>query len=290
MSKIQAVPFVESVLNSMTLDLKTDLTNLINGGTLTPTFKTLYTIGESDIDKAQFVTLETKGDTFTGYLVYNDDYCVLFAFSPNSQDLAMVNIDVTNKTCELVKEQLNILELRMELEDSKVDTDVDELLEEVEDIKEDVADIIDGTTHLFENITDRNGNKRFVEGDITMETIDGVTQTYGKWSLSGSHLMIVVAGSIASGTIVTTSTSFAKVTLPAWVHAKLLPIIQDGVSVCYFNDGFYAIDNSQQSCVFRLSKRANQDYVGIDSISNVTMNTTRAFRIHFDLLIDDEYE
>ena len=45
---------------------------------------------------------------------------------------------------------------------------------------------------VFENIVDKDGHKRFIEGDITFENITGVSKVYGKWSLSGNHLMIVI--------------------------------------------------------------------------------------------------
>ena len=53
----------------------------------------------------------------------------------------------------------------------------------------------------FENIVDKDGHKRFIEGTPTNPTIEGVEITYAKWSLSGTHLMLVMAGNVASTTV-----------------------------------------------------------------------------------------
>lgn len=74
-------------------------------------------------------------------------------------------------------------------------------------------------TYLMEDIVDANGNKRFVEGDITMETIDGVTSTYSKWSLSGSHLMIVLGFTYNQDIV--SDADLAKLNLPSWIADKI---------------------------------------------------------------------
>lgn len=58
----------------------------------------------------------------------------------------------------------------------------------------------------FEDIVDKNGNPRFIEGTITPETISGITFTYCKWSLSGTHLMIVLAGTCKNVTLANNTT------------------------------------------------------------------------------------
>ena len=46
----------------------------------------------------------------------------------------------------------------------------------------------------MEDIVDADGHKRFIEGNVTPANIIGENDIqYAKWSLSGSHLMIVLA-------------------------------------------------------------------------------------------------
>ena len=281
MSKIQDVPFISKVIGSLTDELKADLLDLINGEEKTPALRSLinntYAITDDDKGKVQFVTLETYKGNYTGYLIYNASYCELVAFKGNTQALDQLYVNVAKHTFSFVNEALTILELRTELIDSRAGADVGALQEEVSNIK-------DGTTHLFENITDKHGNKRFVEGDITMETITGVTQTYGKWSLSGSHLMIVLAGSVASGTIITNGLVLATYYLSTYITNKIKTVYGTLVNMGTLN--FFTNEYSFSSTPIRLYK--SNDVIRIGKIGDYTFNTDVFFRIQFDLLIDDE--
>ena len=68
----------------------------------------------------------------------------------------------------------------------------------------------DGNYKIFENIVDNQGNTRFIEGDITIQEVSGVSKLFGKWSLSGSHLLIVLALGIANATEIINGTTIAK--------------------------------------------------------------------------------
>ena len=83
---------------------------------------------------------------------------------------------------------------------------------------------------VFEDIVDKDGHARFIEGDIDLAatTPEGVTKVYGKWSLSGSHLMIVLAGVIADGTTIG-GAIWAKVNMPSWIINKIYPIFSNKV-------------------------------------------------------------
>ena len=149
--------------------------------------------------------------------------------------------------------------------------------------RKELKEMVDLIKKNVNTLVDSDGHDRFIEGDITIETITGVTQTYGKWALCGYHLMIAVAGSIDNGTTLTAGT-FAKITdLPAWVYDKIVPMIA-GVSVeqktfLVFND-----DYSNQSITGVLQKLADgklQIYNG-----SLTASKDRSFRFIFDLIID----
>ena len=71
--------------------------------------------------------LETPNKVYTGYLLYNhDNYCTFISINDN-QALSMIKINVAEQTFELIKEYLDINELRSELDDrtEEVDTDIE---------------------------------------------------------------------------------------------------------------------------------------------------------------------
>ena len=135
----------------------------------------------------------------------------------------------------------------------------------------------------FANLVDKDGHDRFIEGDITMEAIEGITQSYGKWSLSGSHLLIVLAGTIANATSLTGDT-WALVNLPEWIKDKLVPLFNNRVE--FKQTSLFADDQTTQSCSYGLIKDA--DAITIRYLSNTTLTATRMFRFQFDLLIDND--
>lgn len=278
MSKIQDVPFISKVIGSLTDELKADLLDLINGDEKTPALRSLinndYAITDSDKGKVQFVTLETYKGNYTGYLIYNASYCELVAFKGNTQALDQLYINVAKHTFSFVNEALTILELRTELIDSRAGADVGALQEEVSDIK-------DGTTPLFETITDRHGNPRFIEGDITMNTITGVTQTYGKWSLSGTHLMIVIVVDMENVTLA--NDDLVYMNLPAFIIGKIEPLWRGQYVDRKTFRAWTDVGNTINVNCY-LSKVGNQ--IGIKFQSTESITTLSHMRIQFDLLID----
>ena len=136
------------------------------------------------------------------------------------------------------------------------------------------------------NLVDSKGNPRFIEGNITPETIAGLTYTYTKWSLSGSHLMIVLAGSCATMTL-SNNVTFANISLPKFIMDKIFPLTAQGrVSHASLNN--YYDFSYKSACNLSLVKGANGLIVigwGIGSSSTLTAGT---FRIQFDLIIDAE--
>ena len=134
------------------------------------------------------------------------------------------------------------------------------------------------------NLIDKDGHERFIEGDITIEEIEGITQSYGKWSLSGTHLMIVVAGNIADTTALSWGTKIANIVLPDWIFEKIVPIF-----ATYYVEAkstpLYDINLGTQTVSSILRKQSGK----LDLLwSNVTANADRSFRVAFDLLIDNE--
>ena len=134
MSKIQGKPFIEKVIQSLTDALRTDLVSLINGANQSPAFRSLinssHYISAGDKNKVSHVVLETWNKTYTGYLIYTDDFCVVISYSRNTQDLDILTINLTNQSYKIVREPLTITELRFELEEGSEGADVIAILNE----------------------------------------------------------------------------------------------------------------------------------------------------------------
>lgn len=134
---------------------------------------------------------------------------------------------------------------------------------------------------LFEAITDKDNHKRFIEGAITAETIEGVTQTYGKWSLSGSHLLIIIAGTVADGTVF--SGTVADLVIPKWIYDKVIPVVSNLIYTKNYN--LFGTDLSTQSTWTALYKQPDNKLRV--STGNLTLSANRNFRIEHDILIDN---
>lgn len=137
---------------------------------------------------------------------------------------------------------------------------------------------------ICENFKDKNGNPRFVEGDMTTETISGVTFTYAKWSLSGSHLLIVLCGEIANGTTLSTA-YWATATLPDYIKNKISGVF--ATNYIEIKDT-YAYYDSWESISVQNALVKNGAGLRIQQIAGSTAASTAHFRIQYDLLIDME--
>ena len=152
-----------------------------------------------------------------------------------------------------------------------------------------IDDIVDKLNNepiiICENLNDANGDARFVEGNLTTETITGVTFTYAKWSLSGSHLMIVLAGEIAANTT-TVVGNWASVNLPNYIANKITPVIGT-TYIAVENYKAYHSDWTDMRVAIAYGKYGNTIILQqVDSDTNT--NEKAQFRVQFDLLIDME--
>ena len=138
----------------------------------------------------------------------------------------------------------------------------------------------------FENIEDSEGNKRFIEGNGTPATITGVTSAYCKWSLSGSHLMFVYAGTCDDETVLPAE-DLVTFELPSWILSKIYPVF-DTNKIAIIPVKLYGSDWQTQDANLIVLKY--QNYIIFYLTSSVTLNADRSFRIQFDLLIDNDYE
>lgn len=144
---------------------------------------------------------------------------------------------------------------------------------------------VDGKLKAFENITDAHDRQRFIEGNITIPTISGITSPYARWSLSGSHLMVVLTYSFEANSTLASSDR-AIVNVPEWILNKIYPTgIQRVITTSF---GIYGKTTNQvistAECV--LTKQSSS------SLEIFISGTTRPevdanIRMQFDLLIDN---
>ena len=141
----------------------------------------------------------------------------------------------------------------------------------------------------FEGILDKDGHARFIEGEGTPETISGVTVQYNKWSLSGSHLMIVYAFKIDANATLGSYAILSSIELPEWLYNKIYPL-GDGTgnwvsviqAIASDNGGLPTVEDAR----FLLAKSTNK--INIYHISSAyTPTADRYLRVQFDLLIDN---
>lgn len=135
-------------------------------------------------------------------------------------------------------------------------------------------------------IVDDDGNRRFVEGDVNIyDTITGLTKTYGKWSLSGTHLMIVLGLNVDNGLTLTAPTAIGYVTLPEWIMNKI-SVLWGNDSVAFGTFKFIQSTVDTQDVFITLSKGSG--LLVLYNRSNITFTSEKNARIQFDLLIDTD--
>lgn len=154
------------------------------------------------------------------------------------------------------------------------------------DLYVDGAFNVTGNVSIFENIVDKDGHKRFIDGDIETATISGVTFTYAKWSLSGSHLLIVLAGSIENGASLSNTSWVPNLNIPEWIKDKIYPVAGNNIEIKQVPAT--GVDWSSQLLGVVLQKNVITKVININMYSTLTLTADRGFRIAFDLLIDNE--
>lgn len=151
-------------------------------------------------------------------------------------------------------------------------------------------DNVDGTEliTLMGNIVDSNGNKRFVEGDLFFGTTqEGVTTNYKKYSLSGTHLMLVLELEIDA------DTSFnafnVTCTLPDYIKNKIVALDTTSQIVIPTRSYTGMVAGTWQQ-VSKLSSYLAKSTQGLTMViaQDGTHTAKTIYRIQYDLLIDSE--
>lgn len=139
----------------------------------------------------------------------------------------------------------------------------------------------------LDKIIDASGNPRFIEGDGTPNSV--LQDVYCKWSLSGTHLMLVVSGKLPDETVLNPYAVLAEFEIPQWVYDKIR-VIWSTTMLAIVNLTMYAEGTfTSQSNNFYIQK--NNGKVFFTNNSNAfTLTSDKYFRLQFDLLIDSEEE
>ena len=151
---------------------------------------------------------------------------------------------------------------------------------------------VDGTKYkvggsggsTLDDIVDKNGNKRFIEGNGTPGSIDGLTSTYCKWSLSGTHLMCVLSATLGANTKLKGGI-LATFTVPDYIGRKIIPIWGNHIEI----KEPYIKTREGSGPTMSVWVDYYNNNIKFDLLSIVdSANKERYFRIQFDLLIDTD--
>ena len=152
----------------------------------------------------------------------------------------------------------------------------------LEQLKGIASDQVKSVKKDISTLVDADGHDRFIEGEITIGEIAGLSISFAKWSLSGTHLMIVIAGEFAENSSFSAGTVIGYCMLPQWITDKIYPVISTYVDSknVLFRDELWAT----QEISTTLIKELGQLRVYLNSTA--TISSDKGFRIDYDLLID----
>lgn len=152
-----------------------------------------------------------------------------------------------------------------------------------------LIDEASGGGATLDDIVDSQDRKRFIEGDLTLllspEQMEqyGATVLYSKWSLSGTHLMIVACVSFSKATQQSDLITIFKVNLPDWIKEKLVPIFSTHL-ISRVLVAKYPTGNLSAS----LYTYNNEVTLNLSNLMDNPITANCTARYQFDLLIDTE--
>lgn len=137
----------------------------------------------------------------------------------------------------------------------------------------------------FENIVDSQGKKRFVDGNINKTPQNtSIEQIYGKWSLSGTHLLLVFCfNHLANKTLSNRAWIATAGYMPNYIMDKILPISGNIVGIFPYHRGA-----TNTSSYVALLKPDNVSLVLAYYGDSYTPTADEISRVQIDLLIDSD--
>lgn len=313
MSVIRKKPLIETIIESLSDAEKAALVSCINAtGPLTNKSLIDQSLFFEALDEGEYdisgVLLQVAPTTTLPGIVIRVADGEWFIEIGNDQKLVLYVLDTENRNIRKVDEPLNINELRTVLNDSSIKSVVSFSIDENQHLianyndgtSTDLGAIFSGNISISGNLTvtgsvdaniplekikDANGNNRFVEGDINLDSSlpSGVTKIYGKWSLSGTHFMAVLCLSIPNGTVIPNDAYLTSFVLPSWILSKIYPLVLGIID----NKTFKAYSNSFTSQDFNARIVKGSSTLSIMKTGALTLDADRIVRISYDLLIDN---
>ena len=143
---------------------------------------------------------------------------------------------------------------------------------------------------IYDKITDTTNNKMFVSGDVNVgNTIPNVTKTYGKWSLSGNSLTVVLAFETNDqSTTISAGQSFTQVIkFPTYISNRIVPIVDIAVAygtgtACSKTGSIWTATRTNIPIIFAKVSDGFNILVG-SGITSIPANTS--VRVQFSLTI-----
>lgn len=135
-------------------------------------------------------------------------------------------------------------------------------------------------------IVDNKGYHRFIEGDLNTENITGVTFTYARWSLSGTHLMIVLMGNIANGSSLANNAVWASWQYPQWIKDKIRTIT--GSNVIEFKGTTIREIGGSGTMINTFYANRGGTFTIYRTGATTPFTYNACFSVQFDLLIDSD--
>ena len=139
----------------------------------------------------------------------------------------------------------------------------------------------------LDDIVDSKGNPRFIEGNGTLATIEGVTSSYNKWSLSGTNLMIMSIITLGTGITINAGEDILYFELPQWILDKIYPIMDstlvNRINALRVNTTGSGTPTTTAEMIYKTSTGLK-----ITNYSKITTTNEVNILIQFDLLIDSE--
>ena len=140
----------------------------------------------------------------------------------------------------------------------------------------------------LEGILDKDGHQRFIEGNGTNGEHSGISYDYSKWSLSGSHLMLVLAGTIDANALLPDNVALTSFELPEWIRNKIYTVagyqVIEAKEISVWISGTISEAYKEQ---ILLQKTSTGVLIAKATRTQTASESECKFRIQFDLLIDN---
>lgn len=154
-----------------------------------------------------------------------------------------------------------------------------------------IVDSDDNPLIICENLKDANGHNRFIEGNVTINNnyISNSEVPYAAWSLSGTHLQIVLCLLCSSG-ISAEGKNLANISdIPDYIMNKIVPMKNNVSHICVspVTYGFVPENLVKTSGGIEIYIQKDSD-LNVLSLIGLTgfVESDKYYRIQFDLLID----